>query len=154
MPLCVIDDVNELQRSIGREIGISDWLEVTQPMIDAFAAVSRDSQWIHCDPQRAQAESPYGTTIAHGYLTLSLLSHLLGQTVRIRGDHTRAINYGLNRVRFPSPVSAGSRIRARVTPRSVEEIPGGVHLCWHVTVEVEGQDKPALVAESLVRLYR
>lgn len=150
----VVEGLAELRKLVGQEIGVSDWFEVTQAMIDAFADVTRDRQWIHLDAARAQTESPYGATIAHGFLTLALLTHLHGQAVRVRGDFQRAINYGLNRVRFPAPVPAGSRIRARSTLQAVEEIPDGVHLTWIVTVECAGAAKPALVAEWVGRLYR
>ncbi len=152
MPQRVID-VAELQSLIGQEVGVSDWFTVTQERIDAFAAVTEDHQWIHCDRDRAKAESPYGTTIAHGYLTLSLLSHLSSQAVQVKGQFTRVINYGLNRVRFPSAVPAGSRIRARCTLQATEKVPGGLQIIWLVTMECEGQSKPAMVAESLSRCY-
>ena len=154
MPAHVIDGIDELKRLLGQEVGVSDWFDVTQPMIDAFADVTHDHQWIHCDAVRARTESPYGTTVAHGYLTLSLLSPLIGQAVKVKGNFSRAINYGLNRVRFPSPVPAGSRICAHVTLSAVEELPEGVQMTWLVTVEVEGQPKPAVAAECLTRLYR
>ena len=103
---------------------------------------------------RARAESPYGTTIAHGFLTMSLVSHLHAQAVRIEGDFARRINYGFNRVRFPAAVPAGARIRTHSTLQALDEIDGGVQLTWAVTVEIEGQSRPALVAEWLTRLYR
>ena len=126
---------------------------MTQSLIDAFADVTRDQQWIHVDSERARAESPYGTTIAHGFLTLSLLSHLHAQAVEIRGGFARRINYGFNRVRFPAAVPAGARIRARSTLQAFEEIAGGVQLTWAVVLEIEGQSRPALAAEWLVRFY-
>jgi acyl dehydratase len=153
MPQRVIDGAAELRGLVGQEVGVSEWFTVTQERINAFAEVTEDHQWIHCDAERARAESPYGTTIAHGFLTLSLLSHLLGQTVRVRGPFSRAINYGLNRVRFPAAVPAGGRIRACCTLQAVEEVPGGLQLAWAVTVEGEGQAKPVMVAESLTRYY-
>jgi acyl dehydratase len=146
-------DVAQLRGLVGREVGVSDWFTVTQERIDAFAAVTEDRQWIHCDAERARAESPYGTTIAHGFLTLSLLSHLLAQTVRVRGPFSRVINYGLNRVRFPAAVSAGGHVRARCTLQVAEDVPGGLQVTWAVTVECEGQPNPAMVAESLSRFY-
>ena len=149
----VIDGLESLRGLVGQEVGVSDWLEVLQAKIEAFADVTGDRQWIHVDAQRAQAESPYGTTIAHGFLTLSLVSQLHGRAVRISG-FTRAINYGLNRLRFPAAVLSGARIRTHSTLEAVEEIDGGVQLTWAVTVEVEGQAKPALAAQWLVRLYR
>jgi acyl dehydratase len=150
----VIDGIGELRGVVGQEIGVSDWFEISQALINAFAELTGDRQWIHVDQDRAKAESPYGTTVAHGFLTLSLVSQLHSQIVRIQGDHTRAINYGFNRVRFPAAVPAGARIRVRSTLEAVEEIPGGAQLTWAVTVEIEGQPKPALVAQWLVRLYR
>jgi acyl dehydratase len=152
MPQQVID-VAELRRLVGHEVGVSEWFIVAQERINAFAEVTEDRQWIHCDADRARAESPYGTTVAHGYLTLSLLSHLLSQVVKIRGPFSRVINYGLNRVRFPAAVPAGSRIRARCTLQAVEEVPGGLQITWVVTMECEGQAKPVMVAESLSRFY-
>jgi acyl dehydratase len=146
--------LEELRGLVGREVGVSDWFDVTQERVAAFADVTGDRQWIHLDRERARAESPYGTTVAHGFLTLSLLSHLHGQAVRVGGDFTRAINYGLNRVRFPAAVPTGARVRTHSTLQAVEEVAGGVQLTWAVTVEVEGQEKPALAAEWLVRLYR
>lgn len=153
MPQRVIDGVTELKDFVGQEIGLSDWFTVTQERINAFAEVTEDRQWIHCDAERARAESPYGAAIARGYLTLSLLSHLLSQAVRVNGPFSRKINYGLNRVRFPAAVPAGGRIRARCTLQSVEEVPGGLQIAWVVTMECEGQPKPVLVAESLSRFY-
>lgn len=154
MPPRLIDGISGLQKLVGHEVGVSDWFEVTQPLIEAFAGVTNDRQWIHLDVERARAESPYGGTIAHGFLTLSLLSHLHAQAVRIQGPFSRAINYGLNRVRFPAAVPAGSRIRTHSTLQSLEEIPTGVQITWNVSMEIEGQPKPALVAEWLVRLYQ
>ena len=153
MPQRVIEGVAELKGLIGQEVGLSDWFPLTQERINAFAEVTEDRQWIHCDADRARAESPYGTTIAHGYLTLSLLSHLLSQAVRVRGPFSRVINYGLNRVRFPAAVPAGGRIRARCTLQAVEEVPGCLQVTWAVTVECEEQPKPVMVAESLSRFY-
>src|SRR5947207_10616895 len=146
MPQRVID-ASALRGLVGQEVGVSDWFTVTQERINAFAAVTEDRQWIHCDPARAQAESPYGTTIAHGYLTLALLSHLLGQAVQVHGPFQRVINYGVNRVRFPAAVPAGARIRARCTLQAVDEIAGGVQVVWAVTMQCEGQPKPVMVAE-------
>jgi acyl dehydratase len=153
MPQRIIDGVAELRGLVGQEVGVSDWFPVTQERINAFAEVIEDRQWIHCDADRARAESPYGTTIAHGYLTLSLLSHLLAQAVRVRGPFSHSINYGLNRVRFPAAVPAGGRIRARFTLRAAEDVLGGLQLIWAVTMECDGQPRPVMVAESLSRVY-
>jgi acyl dehydratase len=153
MPQRIIDGALELQGLVGQEVGLSDWFTVTQERINAFAEVTEDRQWIHCDADRARAESPYGTTIAHGHLTLSLLSHLLSQAVWVSGPFSRIINYGFNRVRFPAAVPAGGRIRARCTLQAAEEVPGGLQIVWVVTMECEGQPKPVMVAESLSRFY-
>jgi acyl dehydratase len=150
----IVDGLAALQPLVGQEVGTSDWFEVSQPLIDKFAEVTCDPQWIHIDPARARAESPYGTTIAHGFLTMSLLSHLHRQAVEVRGDFSRVINYGFNRVRFPAAVPAGARIRVHSTLHAVEEIEGGVQCTWDLSVEIEGQSKPALVAQWLGRLYR
>jgi len=137
----------------GQEIGASDWVEVTQAMIDSFADTTGDRQWIHVDPDRAARESPFGAAIAHGFLTLSLLSRMKSQAVSVRGVQM-AINYGLNRVRFPAPVRSGSRVRGRFAMQSVEPIEGGVQAVVGGTVEIEGSSKPALVAEWVLRYYR
>ena len=146
-----MDGIEQLKELIGQELGPSDWLEVTQDDIDRFADVSRDHQWIHVDTERAAKESPYGTTVAHGDLTLSLIEHLRPQLIRNTGVKM-GINYGFDKVRFPAAVPAGSRIRARAEVVSVKELGDG---WWHVvtkfTVEGEGQDKPVCVAESVGR---
>ncbi|MGD0437209.1 MAG: MaoC family dehydratase [Bryobacteraceae bacterium] len=145
----VIHGMEELRSLIGQEAGVSDWVSVTQEMINRFAELSGDDQWIHVDVERARKETPFGTTIAHGFLTVSLLSQLSRQAVDVRGDFKMRINYGFNRLRFVSPVPAGSRVRARFTPQKVTDN----EVTWLVTVEVEGQQKPALVAEWLGRFY-
>jgi acyl dehydratase len=145
--------IEEVQASIGREAGVSEWLTVTEEMIGQFAALTGDSQWIHVDPERARRESPFGSTVAHGFLTVALLSGLVSQAVDLPMDHKMRINYGFNRLRFPAPVPAGSRIRAHVTPNAVREFEGGIEIAWGVVVEVENQAKPALAAEWLVRTY-
>jgi acyl dehydratase len=150
----IIESIEELRSLVGIEAAAGDWFPVEQARIDAFADATGDHQWIHQDVARAQAESPYGGTIAHGFLTLSLVSHLFAQCLDIRGEFHYKINYGLNRVRFPMAVRAGTRIRARFTLQSLEEIDEGYHLVWAVTVDAEGQAKPAVYAEWLVRLYR
>src|SRR5262245_38729177 len=153
MPQRVIDGALELRGLVGQEVGVSDWFTITQERINAFAEVTEDRQWIHCDADRARAESPYGTTIAHGYLTLTLPSHHLSQAVRVSGPVSRIINYGLNHVRFPAAVPAGARIRARCTLKAAEEVQGGVQVAWVVTMECEGEPKPVMVAETLSRFY-
>jgi acyl dehydratase len=149
----VIDvDVRTIGGRVGEEIAVSDWLEVTQDRINQFADATGDHQWIHVDPARAAAELPSKTTIAHGFLTLSLLSTLIRESIRFTGLRM-AINYGLNRVRFVSPVPSGSRIRALITLQSVDAVSGGVQVTWLATIEREGGEKPAAVAEWLVRYY-
>jgi acyl dehydratase len=145
--------VEELQSLIGREIAASSWTDVTQAMIDRFADATGDHQWIHVDPARARAETPFGGAIAHGFLTLALLSELSRDALDVTGDFKMRINYGLNRLRFVSPVPAGSRIRARFTLAAIERIEGGWQTVWNVVVEIEGGAKPALVAEWLTRAY-
>ena len=152
MPVTQIENVAALASYAGREAGVSDWLEVSQERIDQFAEATEDRQWIHIDPERAARDSPYKTTIAHGFLTLSLLSVLARHAIAVAGVRM-GINYGLNRVRFVSPVPAGARIRGRFTLATVEQIKGGVQTTWNVTVECEGSDKPCCVAEWLVRYY-
>ncbi len=149
----IIEGIEELRGLVGREAGSSDWIEVTQEAIDRFADLTGDHQWIHVDTERARAESPYKTTIAHGFLTLSLLSRMSREAVQVRGEFKMRINYGLNRVRFVSAVPAGARVRGRFRVQSVEDVPGGVQTLWNITVELEGSDKPALVAEWLTRVY-
>ncbi|HZR24610.1 MAG TPA: MaoC family dehydratase [Vicinamibacterales bacterium] len=145
-------DVRELRAHIGEELGVSDWLEITQARVDQFADATGDHQWIHVDPVRALTQSPYKTTIAHGFLTLSLISSLLRDSIAFTGLRM-AINYGSNRVRFASPVPTGSRIRGRFTLASIEDVADGIQAAWQVTVEREGSPKPCLVAEWLVRYY-
>jgi len=146
-----IADVRTLADGIEQELAVSDWLEVTQDRINRFAEATEDRQWIHVDVARAEA-SPFRTTIAHGFLTLSLISALGQRAMRI-GGLRMAINYGLNRVRFTSPVPAGSKIRGRFAPAAVTEETGCVQVTWLVTVEREGIDKPCCVAEWVVRYY-
>ena len=143
--------IDELPKHVGQEIGVSGWLDVTQQRINQFAEATGDHQWIHVDPVRAQ-ESPMGGTIAHGFLTLSLLSILAHEAIHLEGDFAHRLNYGLNRVRFTAPVKSGSRIRGRFTVQSVTDVAGGFQITYAATVEIEGSLKPALVAEWLVRV--
>ena len=144
--------IRDLASRVGQEVGVSPWLTVDQARIDTFAKAIDDFQWIHVDPERAKG-SPFGGTIAHGFLTLSLLSHLAERTFSF-SDRRMGVNYGLNRVRFTSPVPSGARVRARFTLAKFEAIEGnGVQVTWNVTVEIEGKDKPALVAEWIGRHY-
>jgi len=153
MPTRIIEGIEELKTLTGQEVGTSDWFEVTQSRIDAFADATEDHQWIHIDSERAKTDSPFKTTIAHGFLTLSLLPHLAAQAFKVQGDFKMGINYGLNRLRFVSPVAVGARIRARFTLHAIEDVQGGSQLTWSVTVEIDGGQKPALVAEWLSRYY-
>ncbi|MBR7827720.1 MaoC family dehydratase [Actinospica sp. MGRD01-02] len=142
----------ELKSLVGQEIGVSDWLAIDQKRIDTFAEATGDHQWIHVDPERA-AEGPFGATIAHGYLTLSLISALAWGVYTIEGARL-TVNYGLNKVRFISPVTVGSRIRARLALSSVEDVPGdALQVMTTVTMELEDAAKPAAVAETLARIY-
>jgi acyl dehydratase len=147
-----IADIATLGERLGQELAVSEWLEVTQERIDRFAGATEDRQWIHVDRARAQAESPFGTTVAHGFLTLSLVGALLREAIAIHGIRL-AVNYGVNRVRFVAPLPAGSRIRGRFTPLTADDAGGGIHVTWSVTVEREHGDKPCCVAEWIVRYY-
>ena len=137
---------------IGKVLGPTEWFEVDQARIEEFARATDDPQWIHVDPARA-AEGPFGTTIAHGFLTLSLCVPLMSQTLQLTG-YTMGINYGVNRVRFPAPLPSGSRVRATFTVQSVEEVPGGEQAVILGIVEREGGEKPVCVAELVSRLIR
>ena len=144
--------LERLRGMIGTELGVSDWWEITQERVDAFADATDDHQFIHVDPEAA-AETPFGGTIAHGFLTLSLTVPMGASVPLDVGEPKMAINYGLDKVRFPAPVPVGSRIRVRVTLTAVDEVKGGIHVAQTMTTEIEGQDKPALVAERLTRFY-
>jgi acyl dehydratase len=141
----------ELRERVGQEIAVSPWTEIAQERIDRFAEATDDRQWIHVDRARA-AQGPFGGTIAHGFLTLSLLPRLLAESFAL-ADRKMGVNYGLNRVRFTSPVPSGSRVRGRFALAKLEEIEGGLQLTWNVAVEREGSEKPCLVAEWIVRQY-
>jgi acyl dehydratase len=146
-------DLEALKEFAGREIAVSDWIEITQERINLFADATGDHQWIHVDRERAQRESPYGTTIAHGFLTLSLALHLLQEVVQIAKTRM-TINYGVNRVRFPSAVRAGSRIRARIVLQSTRAADDATEVVYSITVECEGSAKPSCVAEMVARYYK
>ena len=153
MPPLVIETPRSLKECVGREIAVTDWFTVTQERIRQFAEVTEDRQWIHVDRERAQNESPYGTTVAHGFLTLSLVSHFMKEAIQVRSGVQMGINYGLNRVRFPSPVRANSQIRARVSLHSVKELPGAIEAIYGISVEGKDGEKPHCVAEWIVRYY-
>jgi acyl dehydratase len=143
--------VDALRDAIGKDLGYSDWITIDQARINQFADATGDHQWIHVDPERA-AQGPFKTTIAHGYLTLSLLPVLTTGLVRVDGVRM-GVNYGVNKVRFPAPVPVDSRVRARVEIVSVEDVGGGVQVTSRVTIERDGGDKPVCVAESVARFY-
>ena len=147
-----VRDFAALGNQIGREIAVSDWFELSQDRITRFAETTEDRQWIHVDPRRAAAESPFKTTIAHGFLTLSMASAMLRSALSFPGVRM-AINYGLNKARFIAPVPAGSRIRAHISPAAVDEISGTYQVHWGVTIEREGSAKPCCVLEWIVRYY-
>jgi acyl dehydratase len=153
MPPLIIENMSSLKNFVGKEIGLTGWFRVTQDRIQQFAEATEDRQWIHLDPERARKESPYGTTIAHGFLTLSLISHLLKQAIEIRAGVRLAINYGLNRVRFPSPVRAGANVRARFVLLALKEQGNALEAVYSVSIESEGAEKPSCVAEWIVRYY-
>jgi acyl dehydratase len=154
MPPVVLDDVQALKEFVGREIGVTGWLSLTQKRIEQFSEPTEDRQWIHLDRERAATESPYGATIAHGFLTLSLVSYFVGEAIAVRRGARMAVNYGLNRVRFPSPVRSDSKIRARVSVLTLQELSDAVEVTFYVTIENEDSDKPCCVAEWVVRYYR
>lgn len=141
-----------LKELIGQEVAVSKWIEITQERVNQFAEATGDRQWIHIDVERSRKESPFGGTVAHGFLTLSLLPKLMESAI-VMPDVKMGVNYGLNKVRFPAPVPVGSRLRARIKLLTVDDIPGGAQVSWEVTMEREGSDKPVCVAESIARRY-
>jgi acyl dehydratase len=145
-------DLLELKESIGKEVGVSDWLLIDQDRINQFAKATDDLQWIHTDPVRAAKESPFEKTIAHGFLTLSLIPHFMYSCLFF--EHSKlTVNYGLNKVRFTSPVLVGSKLRAIFKTIQVTDVIKGAQIEWQVTMEIEGQEKPALVASFLIVVY-
>ncbi len=152
MPPTIIDNPRTLQSFIGREIGVSEWHAVTQEQVQQFADATDDHQWIHLDRERAQRESPFGATIAHGFLTLSLISSLMKEAMQIRGTRM-VVNYGLNRVRFPAPLRVDSKVRARFSVLGVKDVGGSVQAILSVAVECAGGDKPCCVAEWILRYH-
>ena len=149
--MTVFASPQDLAGSVGSHLGYSDWIQITQERIDAFAYATGDHQWIHVDPDRAR-EGPFGTTIAHGYLTLSLASRFVQDIFTVEGANM-GVNYGTNKVRFVSPVPVGTKLRAGGTLTSVEDVPGGYQAALDLTFEIEGAEKPACVAQVLYRLY-
>ena len=148
----VFADIAEIEAAVGTHVGTSPWITVTQEMIDAFAKITRDEQWIHVDVERAKNESPFGAPVAHGFLTLSLLSSMMQSTVRT-ANVALVVNYGFEKVRFVSPVPVGSDIRASVSVGDVKRTAEGAQVTWNVDVQLRGSDRPALVAAWLGRIY-
>jgi acyl dehydratase len=153
MPPLVVRNPQSLKELVGQEFEVTEWFLVAQDRIALFAEATEDRQWIHLDRARASKESPYGTTIAHGFLTLSLISNFLKSVIQIQSGVRLAVNYGLNRVRFPAAVHADSRIRARVALLALKELSDCVETTYSVTIEREQSEKPACVAEWIVRYY-
>jgi acyl dehydratase len=151
----VVSSVDSLQELVGQEVAVSDWFTVSQERIQQFADVTLDHQWIHVDAERARRESPFGAPIAHGFLTLSLLPHFMQEALGIREGVRMGVNYGLNRVRFVSPVRCGTKVRARFVLQSVKDVqPQGVEAVYGTTIEAENGERPCCVAEWVVRYYR
>ncbi|MDO8703169.1 MAG: MaoC family dehydratase [Undibacterium sp.] len=147
-----IHSLAELKSLVGQEVAVSDWIKISQERINTFADATGDHQWLHVDVERAKRESPFGGPIAHGFLTLSLLPMLLENTISMT-DVKMAVNYGLNKVRFPAPVPVDSKLRARLKLLEVEDITDGAQIIWEVVMEREGSEKPVCVAESIMRRY-
>ncbi len=145
--------VEEMSALVGREAAVGDWIEISQDRINRFADATEDHQWIHIDTERAAKESPFKTTIGHGFLSLSMLSKMSYETVRVKGKFKMGINYGLNRVRFPAPVPAGSKLRGRFAVQAFDEHDWGIQTTWSITIELEGSTKPCVVAEWVTRAY-
>lgn len=144
--------LDEMRPLVGMELAVSEWVEITQQRIDQFADATDDQQWIHVDPARCERESPFKQPVAHGFLTLSLVSTLFDQSLRM-GEAKMVVNYGVNKVRFPAPVPVGSRVRARMTLLTITDLADCAQLAWNVIVECDGSDKPVCVAELLLRRY-
>jgi acyl dehydratase len=152
MPQRLIQNLEELKKMVGQEVGVSNWHRVTQEAVNLFADATLDHQWIHVDPARAKRESPFGGPIAHGYYTLSLAPYLMADIMDVK-EKKMAVNYGLNKLRFTAPVPIPSNVRVRATLSAIEEIQGGVQGIFNLTFEVEGKEKPACVAEAIYRYY-
>jgi acyl dehydratase len=150
----ILDSPDSLKDLIGQEIAITSWFNVTQERIHQFADATLDHQWIHVDVERARRESPFKEPVAHGFLTLSLLPHFMQEVLQIKRGVRLGVNYGLNRVRFVSPVIAGSNVRARIALQSIKEVPDGLEAVFNATLEVEGGARPCCVAEWVVRYYQ
>jgi acyl dehydratase len=153
MPPLLVKNPVSLKEWVGKEIGVSDWFQVTQERIAQFAEATEDRQWIHIDPERASKGSLHGSTIAHGFLTLSLISYLTKEVIQFENGPRLTLNYGLNRVRFPAAVRAGARIRAGVTLLVLKDLPGALEATYAVTIEGDQSEKPVCIAEWIVRYY-
>jgi acyl dehydratase len=153
MPPLVLESLRQLHGYVGNEIATTRSMQITQERIQQFAEISGDVQWIHVDAERARHESPYGTVIAHGFLTLSLATHFLREAIQLPPEVRQTINYGLNRVRFPAPVRAGENIRARIALQACKDLPGSVEAIFNITMETENSTKPCCVAEWIVRYF-
>jgi acyl dehydratase len=153
MPPLILEFLQQLNAFVGKEIATTGWLQITQQRIQQFADATGDTQWIHVDEERARRESPYGATIAHGFLTLSLMNHFLREAIQLPGEVRQTINYGLNRVRFPAPVRAGEKIRARIGLQSCKDLSGSVEAIFSITIETENSTKPCCVAEWILRYF-
>ena len=153
MPPIVLESLQQLKTYVGKEISTTGWMRMSQERIQQFAEITGDTQWIHVDAERAQRESPYGATVAHGFLTLSLATHFLREAIEMPPEVRQIINYGLNRVRFPAPVRAGENIRARIALQSCMDLPGSVEAIFSITMESENSSKPCCVAEWIVRYF-
>ncbi len=155
MPARVFESLDTVKQMVGQEVAVTDWFTMTQDRVQQFADATLDHQWIHVDVERAKRESPFKTPIAHGFLTLSLLAHFMEEAVTIKQKFSLAVNYGMNKMRFVSPVKVGARIRARFVLAAAKDVePNGLEAQYNTTVEIEGSEKPACVAEWLVRYYR
>jgi acyl dehydratase len=153
MPILVLESLRQLHAYVGKEIATTGWTQISAQRIQQFAEISGDVQWIHVDAERARRESPYGAAIAHGFLTLSLATHFLREAIQLPPEVRRTINYGLNRVRFPSPVRAGENIRARIALQACKDLTGNVEAIFDITMETENSTKPCCVAEWIVRYF-
>jgi acyl dehydratase len=153
MPPLILESLQQLNTYVGKEIATTGWLQMTQQRIQQFAETTGDTQWIHVNVERAQRESPYRATIAHGFLTLSLMTHFMREAIQLPGEVRQTINYGLNRVRFPAPVRMGEKIRARIGLQSCTDLCGSVEAVFNITMEVENSTKPCCVAEWILRYF-
>lgn len=152
--MAILQSPEALKEHVGNEIGVTDWFQVTQERIRAFAEATEDRQWIHVDEDRARRESPFHSTVAHGFLTLSLFSQFIREAVQIRSGVRLAVNYGLNKARFPAPLRAGTRVRARITILSAQDVADALEATYNVVIEVEQEQKPCCVADWIVRYYK